>query len=94
MTRSAIRDQRGIVAAACRLGGLTISMPAPARHHDVLRELDGFGLDTVGADQGFLDHRGVFLSRHAARIMAFDFGQIDRERFETGPSELYSEDLW
>lgn len=69
-------------------------MPWPARHHDVLRELDGLGLDAINADQGFLDHRGLFLSRHAAKIMAFDFGQIDRDRFENGLRDLHSEDLW
>lgn len=86
--------ERGIVAAACQHEGLTISLPAPARHGDVLTAMylisDGWQHE---ATQGFLDHRGVFLGRKAAKLLAYRFGQITKEEFEDGP-DLYSEHLW
>jgi hypothetical protein len=87
----------GIVAAACRSGDITISMPAPARHHDVLQAMHtaGFTSEQVAiATQGFLDHRGLFLSRRTAKIVASQWGQITRQRLEDGQPDLFSEDLW
>lgn len=86
------KPQRGIVAAACQIDGLTFSMPAPARHHDVLWSMHTLGVrgDEV---QGFLDHRGVFLGRKAAMIVANNWGQILPEEFDPD-GELYSEHLW
>lgn len=86
--------ERGIVAVACRIGPLTISMPAPARHHDCLREIRALGLDPLGADQGFLDHRGLFLSRRVAGIVAAQHGQVTASYFHEGARDLFSEDLW
>ena len=88
--------ERGIVAAAVQIDGLTISMPAPARHHDILWGLDAMGvpLAKIGsATQGFLDHRGVFVGRSAARIVAANWEQITPGKRDAG-GDLYSEDLW
>lgn len=87
---------RGIVAAALRIKDVTLSMPAPARHGDLFAALVGIGIDIheVGEiDQGFLDHRGLYLSRTSAKIVANRFGQVSRESLERMP-ELYSEDVW
>lgn len=85
--------ERGIVAAACQVDGLTFSLPAPARHHDVLRSMVTLGIPPGVEHQGFLDHRGVFLSRKTAMITAYQFGQMDENEYvEDG--DLYSEHLW
>jgi len=87
------KQPRGIVAAACQIDGLTFSMPAPARHHDVLWSMSALGLNCHSATQGFLDHRGVFVGRKAAMIVANNWRQIISEEFEDG-GDLYSEHLW
>lgn len=90
----AVGKPKGIVAAACRLGALTLSMPPPARHHDILRAMMEQGLDPDSADQGFLDHRGVFLGRMQASIVANEWGQTQRDLSGARVPELFSEDLW
>ncbi len=85
--------ERGIVAAACQMDGLTFSLPAPARHGDVLWAMLSAGLECGHECQGFLDHRGVFLGRKTAKIVAMNFKQITKAEFEDGP-ELFSEHLW
>jgi hypothetical protein len=84
---------RGIVAAACQMDGLTFSMPAPARHHDVLQSMHVAGIQCALADQGFLDHRGVFVGRKGAMIVAYQFGQLKEGEFDDG-GDLFSEHLW
>lgn len=87
------KPERGIVAAACQIGGLTFSMPAPARHHDVLWSMTACSIKCGDEIQGFLDHRGVFVGRKAAMIVAQNWGQIDQAEFEDG-GELFSEHIW
>ena len=84
---------RGIVAAACQIGGLTFSMPAPARHHDVLWSMSACGIPRHPAEQGFLDHRGVFVGRKAAMIVANNWGQLADGEFDPD-GQLFSEHLW
>lgn len=88
-----MQSQRGIVAAACRLNDMIISMPAPARHGEVLWAMDAAGLNPALADQGFLDHRGLYLGRETAKIVAAQWGQITMECHHGHP-ELFTEDLW
>lgn len=85
--------KRGIVAVALRLNDLIISMPAPARHHDVAQAMAAAGIEPHTADQGFLDHRGIYLSRITARIVAGQHNQINKAQMEAG-GDLFSEDLW
>lgn len=71
-------------------------MPAPARHGDVqiAAQAAGFPIESVlPAGQGFLDHRGLFLDRKSARVMAERYGQIEQSR-DAGMEELFSEDVW
>jgi hypothetical protein len=87
------KPERGIVAAACQIDGLTFSMPAPARHADVLWSMDLLGVKCGRETQGFLDHRGVFMGRKAAMVIAHVFGQLAKGEFLKDES-LYSEHLW
>jgi hypothetical protein len=92
MTHIERKPERGIVAAACQINGLTISMPAPARHADILWSMENV-IEKHEEHQGFLDHRGVFLGREAALIVAHQWGQISKEEFEKS-TQLFSEHLW
>lgn len=69
-----------IVAAALQYGFLTLSMPKPARHHDILHKLyslledakegDTSNIDNIQAmcKQGFITDQGEFLDRKSALI--------------------------
>jgi acetyl/propionyl-CoA carboxylase alpha subunit len=81
-----------IAAAAIKVGDMTVSLPPPARHHDVLRALREAGVDADHPDQqGFLTSEGKFASRFQARAIAKKAGQILKS---TSLPDLYSEDLW
>jgi hypothetical protein len=82
-----------IVSAALKMdNGAVVSLPAPARHGDVIAVLSRLGLSgAVGldAEQGFLTSGGTFAHRRLAHRIAFKAGQI-----ASMEGELYSEDLW
>lgn len=84
-----------IVAVAIRHKGMTISIPAPARHGDVLQAMHeafgepGFVEDPI--DQGFLTSAGRYVERIPAVEIAIKTGQIEKPNW---PPSLYSEDLW
>lgn len=83
-----------IVAVAIQAYGLIFTLPAPARHHNVLHAMDAAGLDAGagGPDaQGFLTKKGDFLGRIGAGECAKRNGQIEKLQW---PPYLYSEDLW
>lgn len=89
-----------IVSAAVQWHGLTVSLPRPARHGDILRmlfdrEQRSRGMVTlVGPhEEGFLTNRGEFVDRSAARLIAVNSGQMGSK---TGVNErmLFTEDLW
>lgn len=74
-----------VVAAAVKVGGLIISLPAPARHPDIMRALWNINrkLSNVPPrDQGFLTRDGVFVTREEAAAL------LGRDK------PVYSEDLW
>lgn len=83
-----------ITHVAIQYNGATYSLPAPNRHHNVIRSIPG---GIKGPDkQGFLDSNGVFLSRKGAFIRAKKTGQLKRlvgTQYYQG-DELFSEDLW
>lgn len=69
------------------------SLPAPNRHHNVIRMIaaeNGVGIQ--GPDvQGFLRDGHKFLNRKQAMNHAIHVGQVQgKERM----TELFSEDLW
>lgn len=87
-----------IVAAAIWKDGLTFTMEAPARHHDIAHAMaEKFGIhDNTGTEQGFLTNAGEFVRRKPALIIAERAGQLRRRQDPgsyQGP-ELFSEDLW
>lgn len=87
------RQPRRIAAAAILCGQQVFSLPAPARHHDVLHEMSQAGLARSHGEmeQGFITEDGYWLRRAPALYIAEKAGQIVRR---THPSLLFSEDLW
>lgn len=82
-----------IVSAALNFDGLILSMPAPARHSDLIRAVDEYCLclSVRQENQGFLDAGGHFLTREEALKRAYETGQLDKSDH---PRHLFSEDLW
>jgi hypothetical protein len=87
-----------ITHVAIKYDGKIYSLPAPNRHHNVIRMIaEENGVGIIGPDvQGFLDDKGNFLDRHNGYIYAQANGQLKRmpgPQFYQG-DDLYSEDLW
>lgn len=82
-----------IVASAIRGNGLVLTLPKPARHHDIIRAAIFAGVETLkGAEQGFLTSDGEFLTRKSALVHALACDQVRGGK--TIGSVLTSEDLW
>lgn len=86
-----------ITHVAIQYAGKTYSLPAPNRHHHVIRMIakeNGVGIN--GPDvQGFLDSDGNFLTRLEAMKLAKENGQFSRNPDDGYQGdELYSEDIW
>jgi aryl-alcohol dehydrogenase-like predicted oxidoreductase len=91
--KSVISSER-IVAVAHRWMGLTFSVPAPGRHHNVIHAMADAGIPMAArspAVQGFLTNRGRWVDRKEGAAIAIAGGQIPALRW---PPDLYSEDLW
>ena len=84
--------KRTITHSAIRYQGETFALPAPNRHHHVIRYIGGIRGPDI---QGFLDNRGKFLNRREAMRVARAAGQLIRPAVGgyQGPL-LFSEDLW
>lgn len=82
-----------IKAAAINIDGVIYTLPAPARHHDIISHCaDVLKLNTpIMGEQGFIDDTGKFLMRRYAANIAMREGQITKLM---SPPYLYSEDLW
>lgn len=94
-----------IVAAAVQINCAVISMAAPARHHDILRQIAGLYQPDdrphwtyENETQGFITDKGEFLNRRDAFQHTIDCGQGQPRRRKGAENyrgeELYSEDLW
>ena len=85
-----------ITHVTIKYAGRVWSLPAPNRHHDVIRMIfEKTGEGIRGPDtQGFLDETGRFLGRSDAFILASDNRQLRREPRGYQGSKLFSEDLW
>lgn len=83
-----------IVAAAILHEDRVYWLPAPARHHDVVRFMaEKFGLGPEAMrEQGFIDSDGRWLRRKPACIIAKRAGQIRNKTFPL--DTLFSEDMW
>lgn len=75
--------------------GKVYSLPAPNRHHDVIRKIvDETGVESVGYnEQGFLDDTGRWLRRKPALFVALEAEQV-RDPANVRGGQLYSEDVW
>ena len=82
-----------IIAAAVRRGDRIHALPAPARHHDVLRTLpqESDANEPTHGEQGFIDSELGFVTRGKAYIIATASGQIVEA---IAPGMLTSEDVW
>lgn len=81
-----------IVSVAISAFGIIASLPAPARHGDVLKKLHYFNEIVLGPDtQGFLTNAGRYVNRRDAAVIALEQGQCEKL---IAPPKLYSEDLW
>lgn len=81
-----------IVAVGIRHRGLFITLPAPARHGDVLKPLwDIDGVLVQPDDQGFITSSGRWVGRIEAADIARFAGQVTKL---IAPPRLYSEDVW
>jgi hypothetical protein len=86
-----------ITHVAIRFKGEIYSLPAPNRHHDVIRHIiDSTGethVDSRDEDQGFLDSTGRYLTRWQALRVASQAGQLKpNEPVRIGL--LFSENVW
>lgn len=70
------------------------------RHYEAYELLKDMGFAPQSGykkiEEGFVTHRGEFLSRHAAWKYAAEIGQISEQQIEDTEfsEELFSEDLW
>lgn len=80
-----------ITHVAIRYAGETWQLPAPNRHHHVIRAIGGIKGPDV---QGFADENGTFLNRRQAMTLAMLNGQLNRRPGGYQGPELFSEDLW
>ena len=72
--------------------GNPVALPAPNRHHHIIRKMAREGHPTpITGEQGFLLSDGTFVGRMRARMFAIAAGQVIQpmHRFY-----LFSEDLW
>ena len=83
-----------ITGSAIMHEGIMYSVPAPGRHHDVIRMMhEKHGLrNTDMRLQGFVTSTGRFVTREEAVPIATAAGQIIKK---TCPAfQLFSEDVW
>ncbi|QIG74718.1 hypothetical protein EVC12_083 [Rhizobium phage RHph_I42] len=103
-TVSVTQSHPTIVAAAIQYYGITLSLPAPARHHHVSHLLFEHVLERLKEEEqtdmtghyfeGFLTSEGRFINRKEARALLKVNGQPLREGVRIHPTEAFSEELW
>lgn len=84
-----------IIAAAVQIECVTISLPQPARHGQVLHCLETMGIPehyVHTAVQGFLTSAGRFVNRIQAMQIAHIAGQVPNGT--TDQRDLFGEDVW
>lgn len=86
-----------ITHVAIRFRDRIWTLPAPNRHHDVIRHIiDSTGVDAVDVpveDEGFADATGRFLNRKQALFVAEMNDQLRADR-PIWHGQLFSENLW
>lgn len=84
-----------IVAAAIKLGSVTLTMPPPARHGAIFRAFGEAVREPFPefGEQGFITTSGRFVGRTEAYRIAGRAEQFLPGSVQRG-DELFSEDLW
>ncbi len=87
-----ITKPKPILGVAILYKGIVYKLPAPNRHHHVIRMIGGID----GPDkQGFYSEDVDFMSRTFAMQVAIQTGQLkDRKPGQYSGDELFSEDMW
>lgn len=87
-----------ITHVAIRFQGKVYSLPAPNRHHDVIRHIVAVtGVKTVDAhedDQGFLIDGQRYARRKPALRHAIECSQLKPGCMGVQLGKLFSEDVW
>ena len=92
ITASLNNSPEHIIAAAFIGGGVTFSIPKPARHSDLFSAMSVL---IPPEHQGFLTSEGRFVDRTEAYQIAATNGQLaGRAAGQYDGNELFSEDLW
>lgn len=88
------KDLRIVRAAILLDNGAVFSLPPPARHHHLIKELreNGYTGPLSGERQGFLLNNGQFARRKPALAIAEEAGQLLTG--DTISWQLTTEDLW
>lgn len=89
------RPSRVVAAALLTVDGKIFSVPAPGRHHDVIRHMreQGVSVEAIArSEQGFTTDTYPFIRRQPALRVAERAGQILKAPIH--PKMLFSEDLW
>lgn len=76
--------------------GRTWKLPAPSRHHHVIRLMQGAGVTAGHCPEGFYGEEGKFITRATAMIIAVASGQFNSRSDANSYQgrDLYSEDVW
>lgn len=83
-----------VAAAIIDHNGVPVTLPRPARHHDLIRAMAERGDPTpISGEQGFVTSDGRFARRKAAAVIARRAGQVKAEDMQRSDM-LFSEDLW
>lgn len=81
-----------IIGVAIKQDGVTHILPAPNRHHDVIKYMDMREIKLKVHEQGFITDSYRFIDRTEGAKLALESGQITELKFN--PNTLFSEDLW
>lgn len=86
------QEQERIIRAAILLpNGEMLSLPTPARHHDIIRVFAHNGPEAL-ANQGFRTSRNRFVDRVEGLQIAQAAGQIKQKHGNA--NRLFTEDMW
>lgn len=94
MRRKISKELRVVAVAILDENKVIHTLPAPARHHNVIREMARKDLRVMGPDieQGFLLSDGRFCRRKPAKLIVKNAGQLLPRASKL--AELFSEDVW
>jgi hypothetical protein len=84
-----------IIATAIKTkDGKILTLPRPARHHDIIRHARDNQIDLSESTQGFIADPDGFVDRYTAFVIAATHLQINADPEVLGDRVLFSEDLW